>query len=376
MSLCFHFNRAKGTDSERKHEGKSDPKSNGKDDAKADSKSGGSNRGSSSKDDKDKSDDDSDDEDEGDAMGEMPVNAPAAPVLGRRRVSVSAESMDPAKLKSQRSLLLVVEKPIDVAERLLKVVGKSPLLRMLDEEQKDMIVSAFTGPILKDAGDRIIKQGDIGDAFYLLESGSVNVFLEKQGEESRKVHSYGSGDAFGELALMYNAPRAATCVASEDCKLWALDRNSFRVIVVAAAMQKRETYQGFLSKVPILTTLTEMEIMTLADSLIEEKYHDGDVICTQGEEGEYFYIIKQGTAACFQVDAAGEDKKVATLTAGMYFGEISLLTTKPRQATVKAVGTLNVLALDRYTFTRVLGNLDEIMKRNMEEYNKYAASRL
>ena len=76
------------------------------------------------------------------------------------------------------------------------------------------------------------------------------------------------------------------------------------------------------------------------------------------------------------MDAAGEDKKVATLTAGMYFGEISLLTTKPRQATVKAVGTLNVLALDRYTFTRVLGNLDEIMKRNMEEYNKYAASRL
>lgn len=307
-------------------------------------------------------------------MGEMPVNAPAAPVLGRRRVSVSAESMDPAKLKSQRSLLLVVEKPIDVAERLLKVVGKSPLLRMLDEEQKDMIVSAFTGPILKDAGDRIIKQGDIGDEFYLLESGSVNVFLEKHGEEARKVHSYGSGDAFGELALMYNAPRAATCVASEDCKLWALDRNSFRVIVVAAAMQKRETYQGFLSKVPILTTLTEMEVMTLADSLIEEKYHDGDVICTQGEEGEYFYIIKQGTAACFQKDASGEDKKVATLTAGMYFGEISLLTTKPRQATVKAVGVLNVLALDRYTFTRVLGNLDEIMKRNMEEYNKYAAS--
>jgi cAMP-dependent protein kinase regulator len=376
MSLHFHFNRAKGTDSERKHEEKSDPKSFGKDDAKADSKPGGSNRGSTSKDDKNRSDDDSDDEDEGDAMGEMPVNAPAAPVLGRRRVSVSAESMDPAKLKNQRSLLLVVEKPIDVAERLLKVVGKSPLLRMLDEEQKDMIVSAFTGPILKDAGDRIIKQGDIGDEFYLLESGSVNVFLEKQGEESRKVHSYGSGDAFGELALMYNAPRAATCVASEDCKLWALDRNSFRVIVVAAAMQKRETYQGFLSKVPILTTLTEMEIMTLADSLIEEKYHDGDVICTQGEEGEYFYIIKQGTAACFQVDAGGEDKKVATLTAGMYFGEISLLTTKPRQATVKAVGVLNVLALDRYTFTRVLGNLDEIMKRNMEEYNKYAASRL
>ena len=57
----------------------------------------------------------------------------------------------------------------------------------------------------------------------------------------------------------------------------------------------------------------------------------------------------------------------------MYFGEIALLTSKPRQATVKASGNLRVLAIDRATFTRVMGPLDEIMKRNMEEYNKYAA---
>lgn len=54
--------------------------------------------------------------------------------------------------------------------------------------------------------------------------------------------------------------------------------------------------------------------------------------------------------------------------------EIVLLTKKPRQATVKASGTLKVLALERATFTRVFGNLEEVIKRNMEEYNKYAAS--
>jgi cAMP-dependent protein kinase regulator len=68
-------------------------------------------------------------------------------------------------------------------------------------------------------------------------------------------------------------------------------------------MLKRETYQGFLTRVPILQTLTEMEVMTLADSLLEEKYADGDVICSQGDEGEYFYIIKEGTAVCSQVNA-------------------------------------------------------------------------
>jgi cAMP-dependent protein kinase regulator len=236
-----------------------------------------------------------------------------------------------------------------------------------------MIVKAFTGPLNKPAGEDIIVQGDIGDMFYLLEDGSVDVYVRKAGEE-HKVHTYKPGDAFGELALMYNAPRAATCRAHVDCKLWALDRVSFKVIVVAAAMHKRETYQGFLSKVPILQTLTEMEIMTLADSLAEESYTDGEIICSQGDEGDYFYIVKDGTALCSQVDAAGKDKIVATLNSGMYFGEIALLTTKPRQATVRAQGHLNVLSLDRATFTRIFGNLDELMKRNMEQYNKYAAA--
>jgi preprotein translocase subunit SecY len=58
----------------------------------------------------------------------------------------------------------------------------------------------------------------------------------------------------------------------------------------------------------------------------------------------------------------------------IFFTEIALLTPKQRQATVRAQGSLIVLALERATFTRVFGNLDEIMKRNMEEYNKYAAS--
>ncbi len=57
---------------------------------------------------------------------------------------------------------------------------------------------------------------------------------------------------------------------------------------------------------------------------------------------------------------------------GGYFGEIALLTTKPRQATVKASGNLKVLALDKATFTRVLGSLEDMMKRSMEEYDNAA----
>ena len=176
----------------------------------------------------------------------------------------------------------------EVIERLLKVVGKSPLLRTLDEEQKDMIVSAFAGPILKDAGELIIKQGDIGDVFYLLESGSVNVFVAKRGEESKKVYSYGSGDAFGELALMYNAPRAASIIALEDSTLFSLDRDTFNNIVKTATIRRRETYENFLKKVEILADLEDYERAKLCDCLKTEKFEKGDFVIKEGDIGDKY----------------------------------------------------------------------------------------
>lgn len=324
-----------------------------------------------------KNEDDTDEDDDEDEMGEMVEMAPKPRPAGRR-TSVSAESMDPEKMKAQMANVTNIEKDPEVMENLMKVVSKSPLLRTLDAEQKDKIVRAFSGPLIKQPGEDVITQGDIGETFYLLESGEVDVYKKKSDAEEIKVHTYKSGDAFGELALMYNAPRAATCRVSPggEAKLWALDRVSFKVIVVAAAMIKRETYQGFLEKVPILSSLNPGELQTLADSLAEEKYADAATICTQGEEGNYFYIIKDGNAVCSVVDAAGESKDVATLEGGGYFGEIALMTAKPRQATVKAKGDLSVLAIDRATFTRVLGNLDEIMKRNIDQYTKYTAQNI
>ena len=59
-------------------------------------------------------------------MGDMPLNAIAAPIISRRRVSVSAETVDPVQQRNQRSLIVVVDRSPEVIERHLKVVGKSP----------------------------------------------------------------------------------------------------------------------------------------------------------------------------------------------------------------------------------------------------------
>ena len=59
---------------------------------------------------------------------------------------------------------------------------------------------------------------------------------------------------------------------------------------------------------------------------------------------------------------------------GEYFGEIALLTDRRRACTVKAVGPTKVLSLQRKTFTRVMGPLQELLKRNMGAYNSYMLS--
>jgi CRP-like cAMP-binding protein len=112
----------------------------------------------------------------------------------------------------------------------LQIINSSPILSVLESDQKAMIIRALEGPVMKAAGETIIQQGDSGDCFYLLQDGTVEVFVRRgrNGEESL-THTYGAGSTFGELSLLYNAPRAATCRANTDCVLWTLDRLSFRV---------------------------------------------------------------------------------------------------------------------------------------------------
>lgn len=289
---------------------------------------------------------------------------------GPRRMSVSSESLDPQKLKDQISQVAIHPKSPEIIQSLFQIISKSSMLRgMLDVEERALIIKALSGPLHMRHGETIIQQGDQGNLFFILETGVVDVFVKKNDKET-KVHTYKDGDAFGQLALLYNAPRAATCKATSDVKLWTLDRTSFKVLVAGAAMRKREMYSSFLSQVKLLQSLNELEFMILADSLAEEKYEDHQIICHEGEPGDHFYIVLDGIAECYQhsTDGEGSDKLVATLTKGQYFGEIALLTTKPRQATVKAKGILKVLTIDRPTFIRVLGPLEEELIQGMEEY--------
>jgi cAMP-dependent protein kinase regulator len=78
-----------------------------------------------------------------------------------------------------------------------------------------------------------------------------------------------------------------------------------------------------------------------------------------------------------QLDSrTGQEKKISELGPSDYFGEISLLTDRPRAATVVAISPLKCVRLDRERFIRVLGPCEDILRRNMAAYNKYMAHQI
>jgi cAMP-dependent protein kinase regulator len=129
------------------------------------------------------------------------------------------------------------------------------------------------------AGDWVINQGDEGNVLYVVDKGDLDCFKTfKKDEGAKYLKTYHPGESFGELALLYNVPRAASIQAKTDSTLFALDRECFNHIVKDAAAKKRAVYEEFLVKVPLLETLDPYERLTLADGLRNLKYKKGDIV--------------------------------------------------------------------------------------------------
>jgi len=181
---------------------------------------------------------------------------------------------------------------------------------------------------------------------------------------------------------MHNAPRAATVVAtSPTATLWALDRITFRSILINHTARKRKMYENFLSEVPIFASLSPTEISKIADSLEDRSFPEGVDVIKEGEIGREFFIIEAGRAEVYKKRGGSlanhhpngsngnlvEEELVGILGKGDHFGELALLNSAPRAATVRvAKGTprLRVAALGEKAFTRLLGPVIDILSRH------------
>lgn len=298
-------------------------------------------------------------------------DGPGSAYLSKRRAAFSAEVWTPQQ-NSDEAPKRVIPKSPEAYQRIERTVRINILFSHLDANQLQELMDAMF-EIGVDPEEEIVKQGEEGDNFYVVDSGEFAVFVSKakgkEGEEAVKVATIGPGGSFGELALMYNCPRAATVKAVQKSVLWALDRATFRRILYDTTSKQRKLYESFLDNIPILDSLSKYEKYKVADVLKTVYHNDGEHIIVQGEAGKAFFILEEGTATVYRT--VGDTKiELKKLNPGDYFGEIALLTNKTRAASVVANGPTKCVTLSSNAFNRLLGPCEEHLRRNMNMYRR------
>lgn len=174
----------------------------------------------------------------------------------------------------------VVKKSESQRQRIRTRLSQAFMFSALDEKEKTIVIDAMEERLFK-AGDKVITQGDDGDVLYVVDSGSLDCSKRFKDGANTFLKTYHPGESFGELALLYNAPRAASIVAKEDSVCFTLDRECFNFIVKDAAIKKRERYIDFLSKVEILDSLDPYEKAKVCDCLNSSVIKPGEYIIRQ-----------------------------------------------------------------------------------------------
>jgi CRP-like cAMP-binding protein len=253
-----------------------------------------------------------------------------------------------------------VAKDRATTNKLIEIVQNHFLFAHLAPAELEAIVEVMT-PVDCEAGDAIIRQGDKGDAFYLVTDGLFDIHVDGVGKVAGDL---GCGKSFGELALLYNAPRNASVVASVPAKAWAIDRATFRAAMAVRSRETQAEVCAQISGAPLLKHLTKSQLTKVADAIKYQTFAAGDIIINKGEVGNAFYLIKKGSVLCTDIGTSSAAIADVPLDAGTYFGERSLLRDEPRAATIVATTDVEVMVLDRRAFQNLLGPLEEVMNFN------------
>ena len=289
-----------------------------------------------------------------------------------QRKGVSAEAYGQFN-KKEDFVARIIPKSEEQIQRIKSSVIHSFLFNNLEPKDLEIVIGAMEEKRFK-SGEDVIVQGEQGDCLYFVESGNLECYKQfAKGEKPILVKKYQPGDSFGELALLYNAPRAATIRAvSDEVITWVLDRETFNNIVKEAAQKKREKYENFLKKVEILSTIDSYELMQISDAIKSFTYKKDDYIIREGELGDVFYILEEGQCVATKSLQPGQTTIIKEYGVGDYFGERALIKGEPRYANIVVKSeSAKVISLDRTSFKRLLGPIEDLLKRNIEKYKTF-----
>ena len=300
-------------------------------------------------------------------------------------------------------------------EKMKRALNKTGFLSGLAETQLKDLLSRMK-KIEINANTEIIKEGDLGNNFYIIESGIYEAWKKKCGlindidindnenynysniiendyneteevfiksatktlcidddddenEQELKLCTYKNEGAFGELTLMYNSPRAASIRSRTKGILWSIDRNTFRKVIVLSRIQQLQKFEIFLKSIKLFSHLNQQQKKNIADSMQLITFYKNEYIIKYGEKGDKFYMIVNG-----KVNVLNKNNHILSiLNQNEYFGETALITNKPRNASVKCQSEIAEIAVMHHKdFIRLVDKTSlNLLKQKIMSYDNH-----
>jgi len=179
---------------------------------------------------------------------------------------------------------------------------------LLSDEALERVVQTMK-PMDSEKGATLINEGEPGDKFYIVESGQFDVYVN-----GTKVVETGPEDSFGELALVYSKPRAATVMCSQPGRLWVMEKAEFEAAMLEQRSQPMaQKYLDFLRGIPDFKDLNPPQMEQLGRALVPKWFVDGaEMLRVDGDSfEERFYILRAGEAVATLLKDDGTDEEVA-----------------------------------------------------------------
>ena len=211
----------------------------------------------------------------------------------------------------------------------------------------------------------IVTQGEEGDSFYVIKEGEAAVIkADSSGIEKDITHLY-KGQNFGEIALIYGGKRVASVRSVGKCVCLSLSK---------AVFEQQNDVRMFLvtKKVPMLADLSQEDRLNIVSKLQPRTFEKDEYVIREGDfvVDDAFYMITKGQAAVVEIQDDGTEKILTRLFEGHCFGEMALVSDKPRSASIVAKGNkLQCMCLTKQDFQKNLsgGDLSAIFEKFAKE---------
>ncbi|HLZ32327.1 MAG TPA: cyclic nucleotide-binding and patatin-like phospholipase domain-containing protein [Chloroflexota bacterium] len=210
-------------------------------------------------------------------------------------------------------------------------------------------------------GETLFKQGEPGDALYIVITGSLEIRLEHAAGPPHVLAKVLPGDCLGEMALLAHQPRTATAVAIDSASLLEMPTDACERLIRASPEVKDRLVGVALRRLPslylassLLGGLTSGALVELDRSATLVRLVAGQTLFQQGDPSDALYVVTHGSVEVVVLDQQGARRVVDVLGRGAFLGEMGVLLNEPRTATVRARRDAELIRIPHEAFERAI----------------------